>query len=211
MPTYYREKEEEMNFKEFIQKLKDLVAGVETAAQADPPAGRTFSEADVEAARKQAAEEAAKAEREKAAAEFAEKERTARKEARGREIASWCDAMVAQGRMTPAMVKFGVPEMLAAFAEREEVVEFGETKDKATLYDRFKALFETELPKVVEFREVASRDKDTGGQGQAGSKVEALIQAKMKADKDLSYGSAFAEVQRENPDLVREYQQEIGG
>jgi hypothetical protein len=209
--NYNEKKEEKMNFKEFIQKLKELVAGVEPAAQTDPPAGKTFSEADLEAARRQAADEAARAERERAAAEFAERERTARQEARKREISAWCASMVDAGRMTPAMVKFGLPEMLAAFAEREEIVEFGEAKDKATLYDRFKALFETELPKVVEFREVATRDRDTGGQGQAGAKVEALIQAKLKDRQDLSYGSAFAEVQRENPDLAREYRQEIGG
>ncbi len=209
--NYNEKKEEKMNFKEFIQKLKELVAGVEPAAQTDPPAGKTFSEADLEAARRQAADEAARAERERAAAEFAERERTARQEARKREISAWCASMVDAGRMTPAMVKFGLPEMLAAFAEREEIVEFGEAKDKDTLYDRFKALFETELPKVVEFREVATRDRDTGGQGQAGAKVEALIQAKLKDRQDLSYGSAFAEVQRENPDLAREYRQEIGG
>jgi len=211
--TNYNEKKEEksMNFKEFIQKLKELVAGVEPTTQTDPPAGKTFSEADIEAAKRQAADEAARAEREKVAAEFAEQAKKTRQEARGREISSWCESMVKEGKMTPAMVKFGIPEMLHAFAEREEVIEFGETKDKATLYDRFKTLFETELPKVVEFKEVATRDKDTGGQGQAGAKVEALIQAKMKDNKDLPYGSAFAEVQRENPDLAREYQQEIGG
>ena len=211
--TNYNEKKEEksMNFKEFIQKLKELVAGVEPTTQTDPPAGKTFSEADIEAAKRQAADEAARKEREKVAAEFAEQAKKTRQEARGREIFSWCESMVKEGKMTPAMVKFGIPEMLHAFAEREDVIEFGETKDKATLYDRFKTLFETELPKVVEFKEVATRDKDTGGQGQAGSKVEALIQAKMKDNKDLPYGSAFAEVQRENPDLVREYQQEIGG
>lgn len=211
--TNYNEKKEgkSMNFKEFIQKLKELVAGVEPTTQTDPPAGKTFSEADIEAAKRQAADEAARTEREKAAAEFAEQAKKTRQEARGREISSWCESMVKEGKMTPAMVKFGIPEMLHAFAEREEVIEFGETKDKATLYDRFKTLFETELPKVVEFKEVATRDKDTGGQGQAGAKVEALIQAKMKDNKDLPYGSAFAEVQRENPDLVREYQQEIGG
>lgn len=208
----HKEKEEQsMNFKEFIQKLKELVAGVEPEPRNDPPAGKTFSEADIEAAKKQAADEASRSEREKMAAEFAETAKKTRQAARRQEISSWCDTMVAQGKMTPAMVKFGVPEFMAAFAESEDVVEFGETKDKATLFDRFKALFETELPKVVEFREVATRDKDAGGQGQAGAKVESLIGAKMKDNKDLSYGSAFAEVQRENPDLVREYQQEIGG
>lgn len=194
-----------MNFKEFIQKLKDLVAGVDAADSSQ--AGKTFSEADLDAARTQAAE----AERQKVASEFAERERTARQDARKREISSWCESMVKAGKMTPAMVKFGITEFMTAFSEKEDVIEFGEAKEKATLYDRFKAFFETELPKVVEFKEVATRDKDTGGQGAAGSKVEALIQVKMKDKKDLAYGSAFAEVQRENPDLIREYQQELGG
>lgn len=202
--TNYNEKKEEkdMNFKEFIQKLKDLVAGADAA-----DSGKTFSEAELEAAKKQAAE----AEREKTATEFAERERTARQHARKQEISSWCESMVKTGKMTPAMVKFGMPEFMAAFAEKVDVIEFGETKEKATLYDRFKTFFETELPKVVEFKEVATRDKDTGGQGQAGTKVEALIQVKLKDNKALTYGAAFSEVQRENPDLVREYQQELGG
>lgn len=209
--TNYNDKKEEkdMYFKEFIQKLKDLVAGVDAADSS--PAGKTFSEADLEAAKKQAADDAAKVEREKAATEFAEKERSARLDARRREISSWCESMVKAGKMTPAMVKFGMPEFMATFAEKEDVIEFGETKEKATLYDRFKTFFETELPKVVNFKEVATRDKDTGGQGQAGAKVEALIQDKMKNKQDLAYGSAFSEVQREYPDLVREYQQELGG
>ena len=187
--TNYQEKKEEkdMNFKEFIQKLKDLVAGVDPA---DPsPAGKTFSEADVAEARKQASEEAARAEREKVATEFAERDRLARTEARGREIASWCESMVKAGKMTPAMVKFGLPEFMVAFAEKEDLIEFGEAKEKATLYDRFKTFFEVELPKVVEFKEVATRDKDAGGQGQAGSKVEALIQTKMKDNNCLLYTS----------------------
>lgn len=147
-----------MNFKEFIQKLKDLVAGVEPAV-ITPPA---FSEADLAAAKKQAADEAARAERERVVAEFAETAQKTRQEARGREISTWCDSMVAQGKMTPAWVKYGVPEMLAAFAESEDVIEFGETKEKSTLYDRFKTFFETQMPKVIEFGEVATREKDTG-------------------------------------------------
>lgn len=209
--THYKEKEgKQMNFKEFMQKLKELVAGVDPDTKTDLPAMKTFSEADLETARKTAAEEAAKAEREKATAEFAEKERLARQDARRKEIAVWCDAMVKEGKLTPAMVKFGVPEFLSAFAEKEDILEFGEAKEKATLLDRFKALFETEMPKVVVFGEVATRDKDAGGQGEAGRKMEALVQAKMKENKGLSYGAAFADVQRENMDLAREYSQELG-
>lgn len=208
-----RKEEKSMNqFKEFIQKLKDLLSGIEGQV-ADPPAGKTFSEADIEAARKQAAEEAAQKEREKVTAEFAERERTARENARRAEISSWCDSMIKAGKMTPAWLKFGVPDMMLAFAGMEGEIEFGEGdgKAKATLYDRFKAFIETEIPKVVEFKEIATRDKDTGGKGTAGAQLETLVARKMEADKNLTYSAAFAEVQRENPDLAREYHQEIGG
>jgi len=207
-----RKEEKSMQFKEFIQKLKDLLTGIEGQVT-DPPAGKAFSEADLETARKQAAEEAAKAERDKVTAEFAEKERTARQAARKAEISGWCESMIKAGKMTPAMVKFGVPDMMLAFAGMEGEIEFdeGDGKVKATLFDRFKGLFETELPKVVEFKEIATRDKDTGGKGDAGPRLEALVAKKMEADKNLTYSAAFAEVQRENPDLAREYIQEIGG
>jgi len=205
--SIYQEKEDKgMDFKELIQKLKDLLASAGA-----PPAGGTFSEADLEAAKQKAADEAARKEREKMAAEFAERDRVARQDARKKEIAVWCDSMIKDGRLTPAMVKFGVPEMLLAFAEKEDVIEFGEAKEKATLFDRFKALWEKEIPRIVTFGEVATRRKDAGGQGKAAEKVEALIQDKRKANKDLGYAAAFAEVQKENPDLAREYQQEIGG
>lgn len=201
--TYYQERKGEMNmqFKEFFQKLKDLVAGVDVDT---PPAGKTFSEADIETVRRQAAD----AERGKVTSEFAERERTARQDARKREVSSWCEEMVKAGKITPAMVKYGLPEMLLAFAEKEDVIEFGETKEKATLHDRFKTFFETELPKVVEFKEVATRDKDAGYGGGSG-KLEVLIRAKMKDNKDLTYSAAFAEVQTENPDLAREYAAEF--
>ena len=35
-----------------------------------------------------------------------------------------------------------------------------------------------ELPKMVTFKEIATRDKDTGGLGTAGAKIEALIKEK---------------------------------
>ncbi|HSW38570.1 MAG TPA: hypothetical protein VLL97_03670 [Acidobacteriota bacterium] len=210
--TNYAEKEDKnMTWKEFSQKFLDLASGLDAqAAPAPAPPGQTFTEADLEAIRKQAADAAAKEEREKVAAEFAEKDRLARSEGRKREIAAWCDSMVAQGKLTPAMVKYGVPDLLTAFAEKEDVIEFGEG-DQATLFDRFKGLFETQLPQMIEFKEIATRDKDTGGKGGAGAKLTALTAEKMKANKDLSYVLAFTEVQIEHPDLAREYRQEIGG
>lgn len=204
------ERKEKMSIEDKMNEFLDRLGGMLKREPDGKQTGSTFSEADLEEARRKAAEEAARAEREKVEAEFAEQRKADQSAARKAEIDAWCAGMVQAGKMTPAMVKFGVPEFAAAFAEMDSVMEFGEEKTKATLYDRFKEFFEKELPKMVEFKEVATRDKDTGGRGGAGAKLEALIQAKMK-DGKLAYGAAFAEAQRENPELAREYIQEIGG
>ncbi len=209
--TYY-EKEDDMTFKQkFIAAFNEIIGKMpdEGPAQAATAIAGQFSEADIQAAVAQATAKAAKEAREEVALEFAEKDKQARKAARKSEIDAWCGSMVKAGKLTPAMVKFGVPEFMTAFAEKDDVIEFGEAKDKATLYDRFKAFFEAEMPKMVTFKEVATRDKDTGGQGGAGEKLATLTGAKMKENKALNYSAAFAEVQRENPDLAREYAAEF--
>lgn len=210
--TNYNEKKEvqTMNFKEFMQELKSLLSKAD-AGSPENPAAKTFSEAEMATATKQAQDEAARKEREKVTAEFAEKERKTRQDGLKKEISSWCEAMIKKGRMTPAMVKYGLPEILFAVGSMEDQIEFGEEKAKATAFERLKGLFETELPKLVEFKEIATRDRDAGGRGTSGEKIEKLIGDKMKADKTLSYGAAFAEVQRENPELANEYVQEIRG
>jgi len=165
-PALYTEKEDNMPglkekltalFQEFIGKIPDdgSAAGVSAT-------GGTFTESDLAAARKQAADDAAKAEREKLTAEFAEKDRVALLAARKNEIAAWCDKMIAEGKLTPALVKYGVPQFMEALAEKTGAIEFGEGDGKvqATLYDRFKGLFETVMPKVVEFGEIATRDTE---------------------------------------------------
>ncbi len=191
-------------FNEFIGKMPD-----DGPAPLSVASGKQFSEADIEAAKRQAAEDAAKVERERLTAEFAEKARLARQAACRAEISAWCEAKVKEGKMTPAMVKFGVPEFMTAFAEKEDIIEFGEEKTKATLYDRFKDFFETELPKVVTFGEVAIRSKDAGGQGSAGEKLTALVNQKMKDNKELTYSAAFSEVQKENTELAAQYAAEL--
>jgi hypothetical protein len=91
--------------------------------------------------------------------------------------------------------------------DAESAIEFAEGQEKKTGLDWFTGFLET-LPTLVNFSEVASRDKDvkTGG---AAAKLEALVAAKLKEDKAMGYGAAFAEVQREHPDLAMEYQQEL--
>jgi len=200
----YREKEESiMTFKEKLVAVFNEIVGKlpdDGPAAAPVPAGRTFTETDVAVQVKTAADEAARKEREKMTAEFAEKERKTRQEARKKEIGVWCDAQVKEGRLTPSMVKFGIPEMLLAFAEREDIIEFGESKEKTTLFDRFKTLIEKELPKLVTFREVAGRDKDVGG---ANAK-EAAIAKFMEGNKGVSYKDAVLAVSKDHPELFRE-------
>lgn len=195
-----------MTFKEFMEVFKfwkeveknpDLEIPSTTRAK-EAPAG--FTEADMEAAKTKAADEAAKAEREKVEAEFAEEARDAAREAREEAISEWCDDMVEKGRLTPSLVKYGVPEMLSFMAAKDDLVEFGETKDKATLYDRFKGLFETELPKLVEFNEIATRDKDVSGDDS--EKREKLVSEFMERES-CDYKTAVLGVSEKHPELFK--------
>ena len=168
-------------------------------------AGTTFTEADIEAARK----DTEKKTREAVEAEFAEKQRNAAREARKEEISTWCGSMVEAGKLTPALVKYGLPEILSFLADDDATIEFGEAKDKASYFERLKGLFESELPKLVDFSEVARRGELGPGDGSAGDKLDALTKKKMAEDKELDYSAAFTEVQKEHPDLVQEYQNEM--
>lgn len=204
-------KEEKMTFKDFMEMFKfwkqveqdpDVALPVAMQALQDKGVDKaTFSEEDVKKAREEAAAEAKK----QAAAEFAEAQKQKRIDARKAEVKAFCDDMVKAGKLTPALVKYGVPEMLDAFAAADDVIEFSAAGEKATLFDRFKGLFETELPKLVNFGEFATRDKDVGDTGDAAAKLDVLTKKKMTEDKDLDYRGAFAQVQQEHPELVAEY------
>jgi len=212
-------KKEDRIMSGFKEKVKGLLSfmGVdiskvpEDALPDSPPdgaEGKTFTEADLDKIKKDAIEEG----RKKAETEFTEKEKTKRKEARVKEISTWCEDMVKAGKMAPAWVKYGLPQIMEFLAGNEDVIEFGEGdgKEKATPYDRLKGLFEKEIPKIVEFKELASRDKDVGA-GSAGAKLSKITADKMKEDKALEYSAAFAEAQRENPELAEEYAAEMTG
>ncbi len=199
-----------MDFKELIEFMKFWKESGPAPAEPAPPAPATdppksFSEADVAAAKKQAAEEAAAAERKRLESEFAETARQAARDARKKEIAAWYDQNLKAGKIAPAWGDAG----LCAFMESlpaEEPAEFSEGK-KETAFDWFKAFIEG-LPKVVTFKEIAGRGQDvnTGG---AGEKLSAFVQEKIKTHPGMTYGAAFAEVQTEHPDLAGEYVREL--
>ncbi len=140
--------------------------------------------------------------------------RTQEADAKKAAIASFCEDMKKKGILIPAMDKLGmgITEFMSQIASIETPIEFGEEgkKEKQTPLE-FMQSFLSKLPKAIEFREVAGNDKDAGRKGNAGEKIEALVKEKMKANKAIAYGAAFAEVQMENPELAQEYAEELRG
>ncbi len=209
-----------MKFFDWIRQT----AGKEGVTLEDlPTAGGTFSEEEL----KRRIDAARKEERDKATAEFSEAQKKTSDDLKAREerirtqeletrktlTASFCEALQKEGRLTPAMMKvgMGMTNFLEQIGAIEATIEFNEGEKKlAQTPLEFMQAFLRGLPKAIEFGEVATDDKDTGPKGQAAEKLDRLTKAKMGSDKALSYGAAFTEVQSENPDLARDYAEEIG-
>lgn len=212
---------------EWLTKMKEAIGLAEKQMTPDPSV--KFTEADVTARVKETEEkirkeaeatfaeaqkriEAEKKEKEAAQAKLKEIEDTKRKE----DIASFNEALCKEGKLTPALRKIIEPVMIAVSnptqpplnlrGGEEGLIEFAEGVKKSAL-DGIKD-FLTELPKVVTFKEVTTKEGPGSG-GSAGEKLSALTKKKIEGNKDLSYSVAFAEVQRENPELAKEYLAEI--
>lgn len=204
-----------MNLKAWLSRsfgrVPDGTPDVEVPGLPDTPPPISFSEAEVQTRETAAAEKAKKEARDEAAREFAEQQKRDRIAQRKAEIIAFCDALCDPkkgGRFNPARIKLGLPLVLEFLAASDDVLEFGEAKEKKSPYDLLKAQFESDLPWTVSYSEHATRDKDVGGAGDAGKKLSELTRQKMEAQK-LSYAEAFTAVQREHPDLALEYAEEI--
>lgn len=191
-----------------------------------PAPAPSFSEADV----KKQIDDAVKKERDKMTAEFAESQKTKEDDLERREdalrtrerqaakdgIKSFCEKLLKEGKLTPAVMRFGMgmENFLEQIAGIQTQVEFGEGADrkKQTPLEFMEELLSA-LGKQIEFKETAGTDRDIprSGSGKAGEKMEALIQEKMKADPKLEYSAAFAEVQAEHAELTEEYLAELRG
>lgn len=141
-----------------------------------------------------------------AAADFAELRRKDTESARKKEIAEFITNGIQSGQILPAWEKLGLAQFMEGL-EVEQTFNFAEAKNE-TPYQWFRH-FMAELPKTVNFGEFATRAKNVAASGNAGQQLNDLVSRKMKDNQKLDYMSAFSEVQRENPDLVREYEQEI--
>lgn len=199
--------EAENQYAEHHTKEDTSMAGPTTQS---PPT--QFSEADVERIRIEALEQGKREGAAAAAVEFAEQQKQERAQTTKDGIAVFLDDLKAKGQLLPAWERLGLRQFMESL-DSETVIEFseGETGRKSKL-DFFKS-FLSELPKVIKFGETAGRGKETAatGDGKAGEKLDAIVEAKMKANKDLCHAAAFAEAQVENPDLALEYQAELGG
>lgn len=212
-PTTKKEKKP-MDFNEFMEALKFWKKSQEQPDMTDMPVGRvskpdneskSFSEADLEAARLEAAK-TAKAEAEAAIlAEFAEAEGRRKKAEAKERINGLIESGIQAGSIAPAWKDAGIAQFMEAL-DADAPIEFGDAKAKKTGLEWFTDFLES-LPKLVDFSEIATRDKDVKA-GNAGAKLEALTTAKMKENQGMTYGAAFAEVQKQNPALVAEYIQE---
>jgi len=204
-------------FREFLDGLKALVVGAEKDLTVTPP-----TEAEVRAsmaaefAEKQKEKDAETRRREDAVKAREEALKQQEANARKQGIAAFCEGLLKAGRLTPAMMKhgMGVQGFLESLSEIQTGFEFGEPdkdgKKKTQTPLEFAESFLACLPKAIEFKEIAGRDKEgPASSGSASDKMEALIQEKMKKDKALSYTSAFTEVQVENRELALEALQEI--
>jgi len=190
-----------MNFKEWLKGIFTKAVDAMPDGDLQPPAPQTFSEAEVRA-REAEAVKRAKEEKDR---EFAEQKKREAKERRAGEVKSFCEMLLKEGKIIPAWMKSGLQEFLTSL-DGEESLEFDEKKEKASRLEWMKN-FLSKLPEVVNFREIAKRDEAFSGN--AGEKLNQLVREKMEKKKDLSYNQAFSEVQIENPDLAREYQEEI--
>lgn len=205
----FSEKERAMSWKEKVKTLFTQVvdeipeAGAGTVIVQQPaPKAASFTEEDV-LKREEAAARKAK---EEAEASFAEQKRTWEVEQAARAhqdaVREKFNGLVRAGKVAPAWVKSGIVEFAQSLAS-SEAVEFAEA-GKKTPYEWFVGFVEG-LPKLIELGEVATREKDPGKTSDAAARLEALIRKKMEGDHQMSYSFAFAEVQRENPDLAAEY------
>jgi len=201
-------KEAKMKFSEFMELFKFWKQAEEDPDVEVPDLFKSkstgkekvssFTEADIEKAKKEAAD----AEREKVIAEFAEKTKQAQREAHNQDISTWCEDMVKKGKIAPAWVKSGLPQIMEFLAAGSDVIEFGEEKKKSSHYDWLKDFFENQIPKLITFKEIAKRDLDVGD-GSDAEKRDQLIADFQEKNKEVSYKDAVIAVSGKHPDLFK--------
>jgi len=191
------QEEREMGLKDTIKKAFTKAIDELPEDQLGSGGVQSFCESEVRLREETAARKAKEETRKQVEAEFTEKERVRAREARKGEIKSWYEQKLKEGKIAPAWAKMGLNEfMLNLDAETE--IEFSESGKKSGL-DWFKGFIE-ELPKVVEFREIAGRDTDMGAQGDE-EKRDKLVSEYMEQHKEATEKDAILAVSDKHPEL----------
>jgi len=202
-----------MDFKKFFSDLVALIHGAEkelVPTDTDTRHGHAYTEADLAAAEKRGKDaqaaamfaETEKLKKEKADAEAKVKEIEVK--ARKDEIHAFSEGLAKNGQIIPAWQKMGIEEFLFSL-DAGESVKFAEGHEKSR--SQWFKDFLTDLPQVVTFNEVTSKEGPGAG-GSAGQKLSVLTKKTME-EKKIPWSQAFSEVQKENIELAREYQTEI--
>lgn len=110
-----------------------------------------FSEEDL----KKAVEDAKREERDKVNSENEKKRREMQFSNDLKGVHEFCEAMVKKGYVAPAWIDSGLQQFMESLAGKE-AIEFSESK-KQTPLEWIKDFFENQMPKLVEFKEVATR------------------------------------------------------
>jgi hypothetical protein len=176
LPTV--EEDNPMKFSEFVEIFKfwkQLEKDPDASLPGAPADGARFSEADLTAAKEEAAEAAKK----KAAAEFAETEATRLKKERGATIAAWLEEKVTAGLIPPAVKDGG----LLAFMQglNDTAIEFAEGQAKQTPLQWFQDFLDGVLGegKGKLFSEIAIKsaaaDKRSEAEARLGEEIAALV------------------------------------
>jgi hypothetical protein len=192
--------------------LRDLLKGVfakaideipeaELTTSASSVQPRTFSEGEL----KTREEAAAKKGREEAAVEYAEKNKKDKAEAeaklRKEQVHSFCEGLKKDGKLIPAWQKMGIETFMQELAGIPTARKFAEATEEKTPSAWFMD-FLAGLPKVIEFREIATRDKV------AETDFEKLVE-RARTEKKISRGEAISFVAKENPEAHKEYLDQI--
>ena len=180
----------------FTQAVDEIPEGgtPQQAAQPHPQ----FSEFEVKAREEAAAKKA----REAAELEFAEKmkkgeaERAAERNRAA--VKEKLDALEKAGKVLPAWRKAGLRQFLESLGHIDSI-EFGEG-GKKTPRDWFFSFLE-ELPKSIDLKEFAGRDRDTSGDPEQAR--EKAIQDYMEKHPAADYRTAVLTVSERNPELFR--------
>lgn len=152
---------------------------------------KVFTEADLLAAKN----EGVATGRDEVKTEFAESAKKKVALATKASIKEFVEQGVEKGKIAPAWAKAGIQDFMDNLGS--EAISFAENDEKQTPLEWFKEFID-DLPKVVEFKEVATRGQDAGSSDQSAeaiaAKAQEFVDSEAKAGRTINISQAVAHV-----------------